>query len=134
MGIWELSYGCNSPELWELLNTKFGQCDFTIPVRPPSESLDWMTFHQPKLLWGVGAAFILLVVVVVVNRKAREEILNRHWWFPLMVFVGLNLGVLLYALFYYYLPPYLLAFTPLWMLTFASVAVVIGYFVGRRVG
>lgn len=132
MGIWELSYGCNSPELWELLNTKFGQCDFTIPVRPPSETSDWMTFHQPKLLWGVGAAFILLVIVVVVNRKAREEILNRHWWFPLMVLVGLNVGVFLYALFYNLMPPSLLAFTPLWMLTLASVALVIGYLVGRR--
>lgn len=128
IGIWELSYGSTSSDLWDLLNIKFGQC--SQEAAPPSAAT-WLTDHSPDLGWGIGASLLVLVLVVLSSRKAREELLNRHWIFPLAIFLGLNGVVLVQSLFF---PQVQHSWTGifLWSLLLAAVSLVVGYLFGRR--
>lgn len=132
VGIWELSYGSTSAELWDLLNIKFGQCSQAAepPVLPTSPS-SWFADHSAHLAWGIGGLLLILVLTIASNRKARQELLSHHWIFPLAIFVGLN-GVVLVQIIAFPQAQHNWTGVMIWSIALASAALIVGYFYGRR--
>lgn len=133
-GIWALSYDAGSNALWDLLNIKFGSCTALPPISvhlPPKPSMsEWASHRQWILPWACLATLVLLLIIVLVNRKAREEILNRYWLFPLGTFILLVIFIVGHDLLRRELCDCNEPDFP-WLVTIGAVIVVIGFLAGR---
>lgn len=96
MGMWALGYDNGYTQLWDLIYEKFTECDSTpknsansIPHKP--KQADASASNEPLFFvgyrwlvpWILIITFLLIAFIVWRDRKAREEVLNRYWLFPL---------------------------------------------------
>ncbi len=129
-GIWALGYDAGTSQMWDLINAKFGSCKASTPSGSPDTDPAWVQDWRWILPWACLGALMLFLATLWFNRKAREEMLNKYWLFPIGGFIGMTLLVIGYESIRAYLQCCISARFP-WLILLGTAVLVLGFVIGR---
>ncbi len=135
VGMWALGYDNGESQLWNLLRASFGSVDSTandphiFKRHPDNVAGGWSSAHYSKLWGGCILALLILALILLISPKARSEVMNKYFLFPLAAFVFMVITISVYE----YIHDYLDWMSPRfpWIVFAGTGILVIGFYFGR---